>query len=498
MSFPWRMVAVCSGTILLLAPSPAHALAGVPSASTCRSVPPATKAAEVLARSIEVLGLSDLSGRIRVGTVSEVSTMDYQSDRPYPPYLWTDRDPRLLVAWDMGVLRLEMQGGPMGAAVVSDTARQAVVSARGSQFVPRRSTNLTDERAMDAWTVVADWQRANDVRVTGLCPFRDFDRIVLTRGRGADEERLFVDPRTGFPVKLERRELHALWGDVLAEYVWSIWTPVVGTRSLAPQFAFRLVDGEVHTQRRFGQQTVLPADSLSLFEFPPTTAPLVERPPAVPDTVRVASQTFLLRTPSYTNVVTLQRDTIFVLDAQTDASRAREDSIWIGKLFPGRHPVVVVVTDLAWPHIGGVRYWVANGAIIASRDLSRAFLERVVSRRWLVAPDELTRRAARTRLRFRPVVQAAEFAGGTIRVIPIDGAGSEGALMVYLPEERFLWTGDFVQPGGPSSFSRVYAEEVAAAAARASISPSRYAGMHVPLTDWARLPRFGPAPAAAR
>jgi hypothetical protein len=35
----------------------------------------------------------------------------------------------------------------------------------------------------------------------------------------------------------------------------------------------------------------------------------------VVDTVRVAAITWLLKTPIYTNLVTLQRDTIFILDA---------------------------------------------------------------------------------------------------------------------------------------------------------------------------------------
>ncbi len=484
-----------------LYPSPLAALGSarrvnrdVASAPTCalrtdRDVTPSA----ALARAANALHLDEVGSRVRVGTMTDVMSMDYQSDRPYPPYLFSSREQRVLVGQQQGGVRLEMTAGPMSVAVVSDSTRQAVISPRGAQYVPRRTPNLTDERAMDVWTVLGDWAADPTLRVAGRCRYRDFERLVIARGQGAAEERLFLDPRTGVPVKLERREPHALWGDVVAEYVWSIWTPVAGSRALAPQYTFRLVDGEVNQQRHIPRFAFLPADSAVLFAFPTAITALTERPPMVPDTVRVGPQTFLLRTPSYTNVVTLQRDTVWVLDAQTDAGRAREDSLWLGRLFPGPHPVVVIVTDLAWPHIGGVRYWVAQGATIVSHQASRTFLQRVVERRWQLEPDLLTKRHATGLSRFRAIADGADFAGGRVRVLPVDGAGSEGALMVFLPQDGFLYTGDFVQPGGPDSFSRVYAEEVRAAAGRGHLTPSRFAGMHIGLTPWEQLPRLGAA-----
>jgi hypothetical protein len=336
--------------------------------------------------------------------------------------------------------------------------------------------------------------------VEGICRYRDYDRLVLRRGSGGTDERLFLDTRTAYPIMLERQEPHSLWGDARVEYLWSIWTPVTGTRSLAPQYTFRLVEGVVNVQRHSPSFASLSADSTALLQIPANSRPQMDLPPAVPDTVRVGATTFLLRTPLYTNVVTLQRDTVYVLDAQVSEARARSDSSWIARLFPGRHPVVVVVTDLAWPHIAGVRFWVAQGATIATHPMNRAFLASVVNRTWTVEPDLLTRKRQRAPVpfRFRALGPDAALAGGAVRVHGIDGAGSEGALMVHLRDDQFLWTGDFVQPGGPDSFSRVYAEEVIAAATRAGITPQRYAGMHAPLNEWARVPRLAPTPDAAR
>jgi hypothetical protein len=186
-------------------------------------------------------------------------------------------------------------------------------------------------------------------------------------------------------------------------------------------------------------------------------------------------------------VVALARDTVWVLDATTDEARARQDADWVARLFPGRHPVAVVVTDLAWPHVAGVRHWVARGAAVYAHATSEPFLRRVVERRW-TTPDSLERlRRARpeaARLRFRAVDDTRRLAGGALVLHGIAGLGSEGALMAWLPNDRFLWAGDYVQTVREPS---AYAEEVVAAAERAGVAPARVAAMHLPLTPWATV-----------
>src|SRR5262249_5649324 len=128
---------------------------------------------------------------------------------------------------------------------------------------------------------------------------------------------------------------------------------------------------------------VMPAASSTTIELPGFL-----RPSPV-DTVRLGPQSFILANPGYNEIVTLIRDTVYVLDATQSETRARTDSAWIGRLFPGHHPVTLVVTDLAWPHVSGVRFWVASGATIISRDMSRSFLESVLAHHWTRHPDKL-------------------------------------------------------------------------------------------------------------
>jgi len=75
-------------------------------------------------------------------------------------------------------------------------------------------------------------------------------------------------------------------------------------------------------------------------------------------------------------------------------------------------------------------------------------------------------------------------AGGAVKLYAIDGAGSEGALVAFIPGDKYLWASDFVQTvARPSQ----YATEVWSAAKRVGILPERFAAEHLPLTPWSKI-----------
>jgi hypothetical protein len=181
-------------------------------------------------------------------------------------------------------------------------------------------------------------------------------------------------------------------------------------------------------------------------------------------------------------------DDVFVFDATQSEDRARHDEEAIASLFPGRHTINVIVTDLAWPHIGGIRYWVSQGATIIAHPAARSFLQQIVERRWTLALDNLERKRKMdpngAQLKFVAIDKPNSFAGGSVRLVPIDGIGSEVALMAYVAADKFLWASDYIQTlEGPT----LYATEVMHAVQRAGLQPERAAAQHLPLTDWAAV-----------
>src|SRR5215813_1442272 len=102
---------------------------------------------------------------------------------------------------------------------------------------------------------------------------------------------------------------------------------------------------------------------------------------------QIGPTTYILANPGYREVVTKIGDDVFLLDATQGEQRAREDQEQIARLFPGKHTINVVVTDLAWPHVSGLRYWVASGATVLAHKTAYNFLQGVIDRKWTLAPD---------------------------------------------------------------------------------------------------------------
>lgn len=458
-----------------------------------------TDAAAWLARADSAVGLARLGGAVLHFRAMEGAEMNFQSDRSYPPFFSAMSSTETWVDPVGGVERSSAQGvfpgtGPGRSRVVL-SGPQAAYIVRDTAVVPLPQLWLTtyQQRPLNPWTVLAAWRRAPAVRVAARCPYRDYERLVLERAGVDGPERLFLDPKTAFPVKLERVEPHYLWGQVSVEYLYSTWLQV--GPAYYPSAAFRLVDGATEITRTVGEMALVPRDSAPGLTLPESTLAMsLELPrflqPIAPDTVRIGPTAFLLVNPGYTQGLVLVRDTVFVLDATQGEGRARQDSAWIRRLFPGRHAVVVVVTDLAWPHIAGVRYWVATGATLVSHRASEAFLQRVVDRRWTRAPDLLERRRASARFRFRAVAESLALAGGDVALYAIDGIGSEGALVAWLRTDRFLWASDYIQDVQRPT---LYATGVWRAVHRVGIMPERTAAQHVPLTSWSVIERLARA-----
>jgi hypothetical protein len=474
------MLALLASAFIAIAPPAAGCVAESGDAST------------VLRRAATQVGLSALDNHALHVHGFDVESQDYQSDRSYPPYLsaverldyWYS--PASHVQQRAAGLSMANNDVSLPTTLGTETASYVL---RDTALVPSEATHsaMFPFRPLDAIAVLGDWMASGGVRVAQRCSYRDYPRLVLERRGPRGDERLFIDEKSGFPVKLDRTEPHYLWGQTHVEYIYSSWIRV-GALTI-PGVSFRVVDGSKNIERNVSSAAIVPLDSAPRLVVPARSSPM--RYPVAqflagtkPDTVRIGPAAFLLRNPGYAEMVALARDTVFMFDATQSEERARNDSAWIAQLFPGRHPVALVVTDLAWPHIGGVRYWVSRGATIYAHRAARPMLESVVARRWTLAPDALERARDRVRLRFVPVSDTLRLAGGDITLFAIDGIASEVALAAFDQPDHFLWASDYIQD---ASAPTLYLDEVCRALKRVDRVPTRVAAEHLPVSQWASL-----------
>jgi len=466
----------------------------------CGPAPSGATAAEQLDRAMRVMGVPH-DGSVLRFTSEGRTVQNFQSDRTYPPFFsamqtaetWYDpttRAERASIAW------LYPRGGAPAQVSVTDARSVWLEQQDRLREVPAFDRFSRPQREMNPWSVVGDWVAAADARVVGTCPYRDDDRLVLERRVHGRPERLFLDRESGFPVKLDRTVPHETWGQLHEEVLWSTWIEA-GPSAYVPAAAFRVRDGEVDMERTIGEIELMPASDAAMPKLPAEAegagdASIPGDPQAMrPDTVRIGEGAFLLAHRMYNEALVGSGDTVWVLDATLNEARAREDSAWVARLFPEARNVAVVVTDLAWPHIGGVRFWVSRGATIYSQRQSEAFLRRLVARRWTLEPDALegARRTTDIPFRFVAVEDGLEVADGRLALRHINGLSSEGALMVLDRRSGFLWAGDWIQM---TDRPTLYAAEVVGAVEREGFAPTRVGAQHIPVTDWRTIAELNP------
>jgi hypothetical protein len=470
------------------------AMAGLPSTSA-NAVGQSSQASvdepgTLLARAKAVIGYERPNRTVLHYRAVAASEQNFQSDRMYPPYFSAMLTKEGWFDPQLGAERVRTRTIYPGTDAypeqleITDSARAFRINK--DQFNALPQTSLVS-RYLNPCAVISDWSRAENVRLAGRQAYRDYQRIVLSRPTPNGEQRLFLDPKTGFPVKLEFEEKHYLWGQRHIEYVYSNWILMNGL--MMPGSSFRLADGQNEISQTFGHAELIASDTAPSSTLPeqagqpPDSLPRFLQP-IDPTVTQVGPHTYLLSNPGYTEAVTEIRNEVFLFDAAQGEERARKDAAAIAKLFPNSHEVTVVVTDLAWPHVAGVRYWVANGATIIAHKASRDFLQTVVDRRWTAAPDLLEQRRKAARLNFVGIDNSYDLANHSISLHPIDGIGSEVALLAYLTQDHFLWASDYIQTvDEPTS----YASEVWTAVQRDGLHPERTAAEHLRLTPWTRI-----------
>ena len=455
--------------------------------------PAAGDAHAVLQRSAHAIGLDALRSKVLELRGNDVVSQNYQSDRTsYPPYLSDVQPIELWYSPAAGVERRSASSAMAGyqyPGPVTVGTERATYTARDTSLTPSEGAHaaMFSTRPLKAWAVVRDWQSDTSARVVQRCVYRDYPRLVLARTGAQGMERLFVDEKSGFPVKLERDEKHYLWGQNRVEYVYSTWQRI-GDAAI-PGVSFRVVDGQTNVERNLNTIRLVSSDSAPRLDVPPSSTPMGFAVPAFlrpsnPDTTRVAPNVFLLRNPGYAEMVVVARDTVFLFDATQGDERARLDSIWIGKLFPGKHPIALVVTDAAWPHIAGVRYWASLGTPIYTHRAAVRMLDSVIARHWTIAPDRLERTRVRHAPRIHSVSDTLRLAGGDLLLFAIDGASSEVALAGFDNVNGVLWGSDYIQDATAPS---MYLDEMCRALVRVHRTPTTAAAEHLRATAWEKL-----------
>ena len=241
----------------------------------------------------------------------------------------------------------------------------------------------------------------------------------------------------------------------------------------------------------------IPDDVRSQFPADAKPVDLEQRPLGDPGQPPKELAPGILLIPGTWNITLIRQDDgIVVLEAPISSGYSAQVIAEAHRRFPGQPIKAVITTSDSWPHLAGIREYVAAEIPICALDLNQPILARIIGSSHSTKPDALERSPRHPQ--FHLVHEKTVLGTGVnrIEIYPIRGETSERQMMVYFPQHHLLYGSDPFQRQEDSSF--FYPQtvtELMDAVGREHLDVNQFFMMHIGPTPWTDL---GKAVASAK
>jgi hypothetical protein len=314
--------------------------------------------------------------------------------------------------------------------------------------------------------------------------------------------KLYLNAHTALPTTVELTRAYpydfywGVWGDVKTQIFFSLWTlETAGIR----------YPRQIDTMRNGMPYTTFTAIKASFNE------PVADDLFAIPDNVKTAfaSRKQMIKdlplgrankpaqelakdiwqiSGAWNVALIKQNDGIVVLEAPIGSGYSEKVIAEVEKRFPNTPIKAVITTSDAWPHLGGVREYVARGITVYGLDLNQPILERLIASPYAQVPDTLAKKAVRAKMKYVSTKTTLGTGANRLEIYPIRSESGERMLMVYFPEHHMLYGSDLVQAGQNGGFFMPqYLTELSDAAKREGLNVNAVFAMHAPLMEWTKI-----------
>jgi hypothetical protein len=226
-------------------------------------------------------------------------------------------------------------------------------------------------------------------------------------------------------------------------------------------------------------------------QFHPDAKPadLEQRPLGDPSQPAKELEPGIVFIPGSWNVTLVKQDDgIVVLEAPISSGYSAQVIAEVHKRFPNQPIKAVVTTSDSWPHLAGIREYVADGIPIYALDLNEPILNRVIAGSRTSKPDALGRSPRKQQFDLVHDKKVLGTGANRLEIYPIHGETSERQMMVYFPQYKLLYGSDpFQRRQDGSFFYPQTVTELMDAVAREHLNVDRFFMMHIGPTPWSDL-----------
>lgn len=181
-----------------------------------------------------------------------------------------------------------------------------------------------------------------------------------------------------------------------------------------------------------------------------------------------------------------QDDGIVVLEAPVSSGYSAKVLQIAQDKFPGIPIKAVITTSDSWPHIGGLREYVARGIPVYVLDRTVPLIERFLRSPRTRYPDALAKAPRPVNLHSVSGKTVIGTGPNRMEIYPIHGETSERQMMVYFPEHKLLYGSDPFQELDGKFFYPQTVYELESAVEREHLSVERFFMMHIGPNSWSK------------
>jgi hypothetical protein len=435
--------------------------------------------------------------------VSERNALE-QSERPEGPYIlenheveeWRDlahgswkRTAKIHAAMQPEFVMTEVVSG--GAASLTYDGHQ--VPASGEQLQnAEEALALSPERAMIIGLASRDLRRLPDLILQSV----PHQAVEFTWS--GSPVRLYLNAETHLPTAVEWVSAYpfgifwSIWGDVTTRVYYSFWWLQNGihyplqsdiVRNGLPDRTVTITKLDVNPSSGPDDFAVSPENRTAFAKKAKET--IDDRAPGESGPSSELAPGIVFIPGVWNTTLVRQEDGVVVLEAPISSGYSSKVLQVARTTFPGMPVKAVISTSDSWPHIGGVREYVAQGIPVYVLDRTVPLIDRLLRAPRTRYSDTLAK-AART-ADLHPVCGKTVVGTGPNRmeIYPIHGETSERQMMVYFPQHKLLYGSDpFQQLEDGKLFYPQTVYELKNAVEREQLSVDRFFMMHIGLTPW--------------
>jgi glyoxylase-like metal-dependent hydrolase (beta-lactamase superfamily II) len=181
---------------------------------------------------------------------------------------------------------------------------------------------------------------------------------------------------------------------------------------------------------------------------------------------------------THNSLVIEMDDHIIVVEAPLYEERTKAIIDEIKNRWPDKAVRYLISTHAHDDHIGGLRTYGAEGAVIVTSNVSKGIVDEILSAPHTIRPDEL--QLNKRKLDVVLVSENKTIGDGnrSIEILSVKNSHSNDMLAVYLPKEKILLNSDLYSPGTAPPPFKVYSKQLLDFITESGINVQSIAGTH--------------------